>query len=249
MNARSHINPASPSIRLQKYLAQSGVASRRASEHLIRDGRIAVNGTVVTTLGTRITPGRDIITTDGVPVAPASSHRTIRLYKPRGYICSASSQQGKTVFSLLNDIDERLFPVGRLDKDSEGLLLLTNDGELANRLTHPRYTHHKCYRVTVSGSIDDSVLQKLNHPMTLDGYCIRPARVSVECHRRNSGKTVLRVELQEGRNRQIRNMCAATGLTVHRLVRTQLSALTLGTLKPGQWRDLTPRELAMLQQQ
>jgi 23S rRNA pseudouridine2605 synthase len=233
-------------MRLQKYLAQAGVASRRASERLIHDGHVTVNGKPVPKTGQDVTPGRDQVEVDGVAVTLVTKTRTILLHKPRGYICSTSSIQGKTIFELLADIEERIFPVGRLDKDSEGVLLLTNDGELANRLTHPRYQQHKRYEVTVSGIVNDAALRALNSPMTLDDYEIQPAKVTLLKVRQESGKTLLRFDLKEGRNRQIRKMCESVDLRIHRLIRTEIKSLTLGALPPGKWRDLTDEELKQL---
>ena len=234
-------------MRLQKYLAKAGIASRRASEQLIRDGRITLNGTPVTTPGQSVSEGVDVVTFDGTLVTLQTARRTILLYKPRGYICSASSAQGKTVLELVTDIEVRLFPVGRLDKDSEGLLLLTNDGELANQLTHPRYEQRKLYEVTVSGTVTEASLRILNRPMIIDAYEIQPAKVTILKTRRDSGRQVLLFELKEGRNRQIRKMCEAVELRIHRLVRTRLKDLTLGSLRPAQWRDLTEAEINDLQ--
>ncbi len=230
-------------IRLQKYLAQAGIASRRASERLILDRRVAINGETATTPGQSIEKGVDVITLDGDIVELSEKQRTLLLHKPRGFICSASTSQGKTIFELLTDIEERLFPIGRLDKNSEGLLLLTNDGELANRLTHPRYGQLKRYEVTVSGTIDDTVLRKLNGTMTIDDYQIIPATVTVQetCH--DPDVHILIFELREGRNRQIRKMCKSVGLHVQRLIRTQLKTLSLGNVRPGQWRELTESEV------
>jgi 23S rRNA pseudouridine2605 synthase len=229
-------------MRLQKYLAQAGVASRRASEQIIRDGRVAVNGATVTEVATNVEPGIDNVTVDGRAVDIATERRTIILHKPRGYVCSASGAQGKSVLDLLDGVEERLFPVGRLDKDSEGLLLLTNDGELTNRLTHPRHQQSKRYEVTVSGTVSGAAIDRLNSRMVIDGYKIQPARVTVIETRRQSGKTILAFVLKEGRNRQIRKMCDAVELRVHRLVRTGIKDLTLSGLRPGQWRDLTREE-------
>ena len=230
-------------MRLQKYLAQAGVASRRASEQLIRDGRVGVNGETAATPGISVDPDTDCITVDGRTVERITEQRTILLYKPRGYICSAATDQRKTILELLTEISTRLFPVGRLDKDSEGLLLLTNDGDLANRLTHPRYQQRKRYEVTVSGVVDNAALTTLNGPMMIDDYEIRPATVTLLKMRQESGKTLLSFELREGRNRQIRKMCEAVGLRIHRLVRTEIKTLTLNSLHPGQWRDLTASEI------
>jgi len=233
-------------LRLQKYLAQAGVASRRASAQLIRDGRVSVNGEPVAEPGHAVDTATDEVTVDGAAIALPSEKRTIMMYKPRGYICSSSSAQGKTVLDLIEGIAERLFPVGRLDKDSEGLLLLTDDGDLANRLTHPSFGHSKRYEVTVSGSVTKEVLTTLNGPMTIDDYQTRPACVTLEKQRRESGKSQLVIELKEGRNRQIRKMCEAVGLRIHRLVRTHINNLTLQDLRPGQWRDLTDAEAKRL---
>jgi len=233
-------------MRLQKYLAQAGVASRRASEQLIQDGRVTVNGACVQEPGVQVDPDADTVSVDGREVRHTTTRRTILLYKPRGYICSASSAQGRTVLELVDTIDSRLFPVGRLDKDSEGLLLLTNDGELANRLTHPRYEQSKRYEVTVSGDVNEEALAVLNRPMLIDDYQTRPAKVTLERTRRESGKALLIFELKEGRNRQIRKMCETVGLRIHRLTRTKIKDLTLGDLHPGQWRDLTEQELKAL---
>jgi pseudouridine synthase len=230
-------------MRLQKYLAQAGVASRRASVQLIQDGRVTVNGKTITEPGHAVDETRDEVSVDGDQLTLPTQHRTILLYKPRGYICSASAAQGKTVLELIDGIEGRLFPVGRLDKDSEGLLLLTDDGDLANRLTHPRYEHRKRYEVTVSGNVTPETLVALNGPMMIDDYETRPARVTLEKQRRESGKTLLIFELKEGRNRQIRKMCEAVGLRIHRLTRTHINDLTLQDLHPGQWRELSEEEL------
>ncbi len=233
-------------LRLQKYLAQAGVASRRASAQLIQDGRVTVNAETITEPGHAVDTAKDKVTVDGDAIALPSGKRTIVMYKPRGYICSSSSAQGKTVFDLIEGIDERLFPVGRLDKDSEGLLLLTDDGDLANRLTHPSYGHRKRYEVTVSGAVTEKALTTLNGPMAIDDYQTRPAHVTLEKQRKESGKSQLVIELKEGRNRQIRKMCEAVGLRIHRLVRTRVQELTLTGLHPGQWRDLTEVEIKRL---
>jgi len=233
-------------MRLQKYLAQAGIASRRASEQLICDGRVALNGATVTSAGQSVDTETDQVTFDGNPVILSVTNRTIMLYKPRGYICSTNSSQGRTVFELLEDIKERIYSVGRLDKDSEGLLLLTNNGDLANRLTHPRYNQHKRYEVTVSGIVTDITLKKLNGSMLIDGYRIRPVEVSIQKRRQDSDKTELIFDLHEGRNRQIRKMCEAVNLRIHRLTRTQMGNLTLDNLHAGEWRDLTQDELSQL---
>ena len=232
-------------MRLQKYLAQAGVASRRASETIISAGRVSLNGTIVTTPGTSIDPATDQICLDGKPLKLPVATRTIMLNKPRGYICSAAGKQGHTVFELLTDIPQRLFTIGRLDKDSEGLLLLTSDGELANRLTHPRYGHTKTYEVTVTGKITDQTITRLNQPMLIDDYRTRSAKVTIK--HTTTTKTTLIFKLNEGRNRQIRKMCELCSLRVKRLKRTHIQKLSLENLPSGKWRDLTPKELTSLE--
>jgi 23S rRNA pseudouridine2605 synthase len=249
-------------IRLQKVLADRGVASRRGSAEIIAAGRVAVNGSVVDEPGLRVDPAVDGISVDGTELpADGEATRTIMLYKPRGYICSRSDKQGKTVFDLLEGIPERIVPAGRLDKDSEGLLLLSNDGGLIEQLTHPRFGQEKEYRVTVSGSLAPEVIKELASPIDIEGYTTVPARVSV-LRRGNSRttaqpnsrttkasaarqdaktqetKSILVVVLREGRNRQVRRLCERSGLRVHRLVRTRVGDLLLKGLKPGQWRDI-----------
>ena len=233
-------------IRLQLALARAGVASRRHAEEMIRAGRVRVNGTIMTEMGVRVNPDVDAIEVDGAAIrhAPAR-HRTILLNKPVGYLSAASDGHGgRVVTELVADLPERLVPVGRLDRDSCGLLLLSDDGDLIARVTHPRYGHRKVYLVTVSGRCDEETVARLRAPMTIDGYALRP--VGVRPLRREGAHTVLRFVLHEGRNRQIRKMCAAVGLTVITLQRIALDNLQLGDLAPGQWRDLTPAEVAAL---
>lgn len=220
----------------------AGIASRRAAETLIRDGRVAVNGVTVTEMGITVTPGSDAILVNGKEAVFDAPPLTLMLNKPDGYICSADRTQGETVFYLLRDIPQRLFTVGRLDKHSEGLLLLTNDGELANRLTHPRYEHRKIYEVSVAGPVSTSVLKRLNGPLVLDGTPIRPAVVVQKTWQADTRRTLLEFTLREGRNRQIRKMCDAVGLRILRLCRTQVGNLRLGSLPSGEYRPLTPRE-------
>jgi len=234
-------------LRLQKFLARAGAASRRQAEVCIADGRVTVNGEVANQPGIHVLPGQDTVTLDGRTLSLQSrSFRTIILHKPRGYICSTSAAQGKTVYALLDDIEERLVPVGRLDKNSEGVLLMSNDGELVNRLTHPRYEQEKTYRVTVSGSVTAMALRKLSSAMLIDGYRTRPARVRLLATNTPSPHALLEFRLMEGRNRQIRKMCEEVDLTVRRLVRTRVKSVTLKGLATGRWRDLTPAELAAL---
>jgi 23S rRNA pseudouridine2605 synthase len=240
----------SPGIRLQKFLAERGVASRRHAAAMIVDGHVSVNGALVREAGYRVVPGRDDIRVDGAVVPPVvEPARTIALHKPRGYVCStvARGTGTRTVYALLADVHERLVPAGRLDADSEGLLLLSNDGDLILRLTHPRYGHTKRYHVTVEGAVTDAVLARLRSRLDIDGYRIQP--VDIERLRRPAapdGSTTLCFALREGRNRQIRRMCAQVGLRVRRLVRIAVGNVELGNLPPGAWRELTAEELRAL---
>ena len=233
-------------VRLQKAIALAGIASRRAAEQLIRDGRVSVNGAAVSEMGTMVTPGKDVIVVNGKPVTFDAPPMTVMMNKPAGYICSADRTQGETVFYLLRDIPHRLFTIGRLDKDSEGLLLLTNDGDLANRLTHPRFEHRKIYEVTVAGPVSPGVLKRLNGPLVIDGSPIIPAVVIPRRWEADEQRTMLEFTIKEGRNRQIRKMCEAVGLRIGRLCRVQVGNLRLGRLASGEYRPLTPREHAAL---
>jgi len=233
-------------MRLQKALALAGIASRRAAETLIRDGAVSVNGQAVTRMGTTVDPDHDRITVNGALIVFTAPPLTLMLNKPAGYICSADAAQGRTVFSLLNDISQRLFTIGRLDKNSEGLLLLTNDGELANRLTHPRYEHRKLYEVTVGRQVTTAMLAKLNSALPIDGVPIQPARVIIKAQDGGNHQTLLEFTLTEGRNRQIRKMCEHVGLRILRLCRIQIGQLKLGALPTGQYRALTPDECRQL---
>jgi len=227
-------------IRLQKFLAQRGIASRRRSAQLIGEGLVTINGEIIYEPGFHINPTKDIICINGekLPIE-LEKRRTIILYKPRGYICSTSDEHGKTVYELTKKISERIVPVGRLDKESEGLLLMSNDGDLILKLTHPRYGHEKTYKVTVSGKVDDNVLKKLRSTMTIDDYKIRPVKVEL-IKKENAGEFSLQFTLKEGRNRQIRKMCEQVNLKVRKLVRTKMGNLTLSGLKPGEWKDYAP---------
>lgn len=214
---------------------------------MIVQGRIAVNGMRVTQLGSTVDPGADRVSVDGVELPPRQAFRTVAVHKPAGYICSSNEGQGQTVYALLGDIRERLVPVGRLDKGSEGLLLMTNDGELANRLMHPRYAHEKIYRVMVCGVPSSPHLRALNAPMTIDGYRTQPAKVTVVPGTASRDGAILEFTLREGRNRQIRHMCREVGLRVTRLVRTSHAGIRLGDLPSGRWRDLTPDEMRSIE--
>jgi 23S rRNA pseudouridine2605 synthase/23S rRNA pseudouridine2604 synthase len=222
-------------IRLQKLLAQAGICSRREGERLILDGRVTVNGAVVTELGTRVDPETDRVSLDGKPVGSPEEPVYILLNKPPGYISSCRHRNEKIVLDLI-DTDHRVYPVGRLDKASEGLMLLTNDGRLHLKLSHPSFDHEKEYEVTVARSISDDELLAMGAGIVISGRKTRPARV-----RRLSGKK-FRIVLQEGRNRQIRKMLGALNHEAIRLKRTRMAGVRLGELPPGAWRYLTEKE-------
>ncbi|MDR2525850.1 MAG: rRNA pseudouridine synthase [Oscillospiraceae bacterium] len=231
-------------MRLQKYLAQCGTASRRKAEEMILQGRVTINGRAAA-LGQSVRPGKDQIALDGEVLQAREAPVYIALHKPRGYVTTLDDPHARhNVAELLQARPERLFPVGRLDKDSEGLLLMTNDGALAQKLTHPSMHIPKVYRVTLKNAVTAEQLDTLIHGVLLDGQRTLPTQVrelSAE-----PGRTVLEFTLREGRNRQIRRMCEALGLTVARLKRTAIGSLKLGMLPPGQWRELTSTEIAAL---
>jgi 23S rRNA pseudouridine2605 synthase len=230
--------------RIQKILSHAGFGSRRACEQLIAAGRVRVNGQAAV-LGGKADPQRDKILVDGKPVETAESFVYIALNKPRGVLSAVKTPDPRPTVLDLVDIPERVYPVGRLDADSEGLILLTNDGELANHLTHPRYGHEKEYRVLVARRPDEEQLETWRRGVVLeDGYRTQPALVRVEAP---FGKGVwLRVVMREGRKRQIREMGTRTGLPVVRIIRVRIGSLLLGDLKPREWRHLRPEEVAAL---
>ena len=226
--------------RLQKIISAAGITSRRAAEELILSGRVAVNGTVVTELGSKADPVRDLITLDGQPVKPAETFFYVLLHKPAGYVTSLKDPQGRhLVTELVKDINERLFPVGRLDYNSEGLLLLTNDGAWANRLMHPRHQVDKEYHVRVRGKVDPQQIKRLNAGIELEDG---PAGATVRLLKADQNNDWLSITIREGRNRQVRRMCAAVGLFVVRLRRIRYGNLTLGGLQPGEYRLLSSEE-------
>lgn len=234
-------------IRLQKLFTDCGIMSRRAAEEEIRRGFVTVNGHVAE-IGTKVDPVRDIVTYKGRRIQmPAKRDLVyIMLNKPRGYATTLSDpHETKFVSDLLKDeVKARVYPIGRLDKISEGLLLLTNDGELANRLTHPKHEIPKIYRVKVDGSVTDRQLKDLTAEMDIDGYTIEPVEVTV--HTVDDTSTTLTFTLYEGRNRQIRKMCEQVGLHIRRLNRIAIGKLKLGGLAVGKWRYLEPREVEYL---
>ena len=229
--------------RLQKILASRGVASRRRAEEMIAQGRVSCNG-VTARLGDSADPDLDQILLDGRPLPSRGEHVYIMLNKPRGFVTTLSDEKGRrNVSELVADCGVRVYPVGRLDKDSEGLLLFTNDGEFANLLMHPKHEVEKTYDVWVSGYRPGGE-ELLRRPVTLDGYTIRPPRV--ELLSANGDKAALRVTIHEGRNRQVRRMCQAAGMQVTRLRRIAEGELKLSGLALGKWRHLTSQEVAML---
>ena len=229
--------------RLQKLLSAAGVCSRRAAETYLTAGRVTVNGEPAR-LGQRADPDRDEILVDGRPLAPRAKPVYILLNKPRGYVTTLSDERGrKTVAELVADCGARVYPVGRLDLDSEGLLLLTNDGDWAQHLLHPSHEVEKTYHVSVFGPVAGAAA-RLAAMTDLEGDPIRPARVEVL--RQTARTAVLAVIIHEGKNRQIRRMCAQCGLTVKRLRRVQEGPLKLGNLPSGKWRDLSENEVEAL---
>ena len=229
--------------RIQKIISASGVASRRHAEELILNGRVTCNGHVCT-LGERADPECDTILLDGKPLPSKSRHVYLMLHKPRGFVTTLSDEKGrKNVAQLVADCGVRVYPVGRLDMDSEGLLLLTNDGEFANHLMHPSHEVKKTYRVIVN-HFDEAALFKLQQPISLDGYMIR--KPEVQCVRVQPNNAELLITIHEGRNRQVRRMCAAAGMTVLRLIRISEGAIQLGDLPCGKWRYLRNEEVVLL---
>jgi 23S rRNA pseudouridine2605 synthase len=233
-------------IRLQKVLAQAGIASRRAAEKLIADGRVMVNGRTVTEMGTKVGPDAEI-KVDGRRVKAPERHRYILLYKPVGVVTTASDpQRRRTVLDLLEGVRERVYPVGRLDYDTEGLLLLTNDGDLAAMLTHPRHGVERSYEARVSGMPDDEALQRLREGIPLDGQRTMPAEAELLNRGKRDRDGLVKLTITEGRNRQVRRMLEAVGHPVKDLMRTRIGSLTDKYLKPGRWRDLTQGEVEKL---
>ena len=230
--------------RLQKILSARGVCSRREAEKLLQAGRVSCNGKICQ-LGDSAEPETDVICVDGNPLPKQQEHVYIMLHKPRGYVTTVSDEKGrKDVTQLVKECGKRVYPVGRLDMDSEGLLLLTNDGDFAQRLMHPKHEINKRYQVTVTGFTEKG-LQRLKAPMTLDGYQLRIP--DVKLLRMDAEKALLEIVIHEGRNRQVRRMCAIAGMSVRRLVRVAEGNVCLGQLPLGKWRHLTPEELELLQ--
>jgi 23S rRNA pseudouridine2605 synthase len=232
-------------IRLQKFIADAGIMSRRAAEEEIISGNISVNGHIAP-IGSKIDPKADIVTYRGERIVyQKSNYIYIMMNKPRGYLCSTTDDRGrKCVTDLLDGVDARVYPVGRLDLISEGMLLLTNDGDLKNKLTHPKHSIPKVYRVKVAEEVTESKLEILSSPLVIDGYKIKPVNVVKYAEEENG--TVLKMTLFEGRNRQIRKMCEQAELTVKRLSRISIGELKLDGLPVGKWRYLTDSEIKYL---
>ena len=229
--------------RIQKILAGRGLASRRQAEEMILAGRVACNGQICG-LGEKADPDTDIITVDGVPLPEKPKFIYLMLHKPRGYVTTLSDEKGrKNVSQLVADCGSRVYPIGRLDMDSEGLLLFTNDGDFANRLMHPKHEIDKTYHVWVKGYTPDN-LEKLKLPVELDGYRIRAPKV--QTIKVTESYCLLEITIHEGRNRQVRRMCDLAGMEVTRLKRVAEGSVTLGALPLGKWRQLTKEEISLL---
>ena len=233
-------------IRLQKFFTDNNIMSRRAAERAIEAGNVKINGTIAR-LGDKVDPENDVVTFNGKVIKDLASakKRYIMLNKPLGYVCTASDEKGRqTVLSLVSGVGERVYPVGRLDMFSEGLLILTNDGELTNRLTHPKGHMPKTYSVMIKGEISPEALKRLSSPMEIDGYTIKPVKVRIISTKNGATNTLF--TLYEGRNRQIRKMCELCSLTIMRLTRISIGKLKLGELERGKWRELTDAEVNYL---
>ncbi len=231
-------------IRLQKYMSEAGIASRRKAEDMIRDGKVRINNRVAQ-IGDCVDPKKDTVTVSGKRIRKETNLRYILLNKPRGYVTTTDDDLGrKCVLELVRDVKERIYPVGRLDRISEGALILTNDGEFANAMMHPSKHVAKTYRVTVRPEITNEKVDILSTGIELDGRMTAPCEVHVL--QKEEGRSVIEIVLHEGRNRQIRRMCEAVDLEVARLRRIAVGSVKLGMLQTGEWRDLTPTEIDSL---
>lgn len=231
-------------VRLQKFLADSGVASRRASEQFILNGRVAVNGEIIRLLGTKIDPAQDRVSVDGKPIRPKRK-LYLALNKPRGFVCSRDDERGRrTIYELIPKEWDNLYSVGRLDFASEGLLFLTNDGEFSLRLTHPRYGVRKKYVVAVEGKVENEILQRFVHGIFHEGEKLKAEKaraISV-----TNSQSIIELELAEGKNREVRRLFESQGFAVKRLERVQIGKIKIGELKIGKWRTLTESEIKSL---
>ena len=238
---------AEKSLRLQKYLAQCGVASRRAAEVLIAAGRVTVNGRPVIAMGALVDPAVDTVAVDGVAIRPERQHRYLLLYKPAGYLCTVRDDRGRrSVLELLPTIGERIYPVGRLDYDTAGVLLLTNDGALTQALLHPSRQVTKTYQAWVSGVPDAGALRRLREGVRLTDGLTAPAQARLLARR--DERALLELTIHEGRNRQVKRMCQAVGHPVLSLRRTRFAGLDLRGLRVGEYRELSADEIAALKQ-
>lgn len=241
-NSPENFQKNNKKIVLQKYLSICSVASRRKSQEMILNGHVEINGRLAK-LGDRVLPGVDKVFINGQEISCNGKDKYyIMLNKPRGYVTTMKDEKGrKCVADLVKDIPERVYPAGRLDRNSEGLLIMTNDGDFANSLMHPSKNIFKTYRVTVRSSVTEEEVVKLTSKMEIDGKPTQPAKVRVIT--KELGRTVLEISIKEGRNRQIRKMCELVGLSVARLKRISIGELKLGMLKPGKWRYLSNEEV------
>lgn len=231
--------------RLQKLIAQAGVASRRKAEKMITEGRVAVNGRIVTELGTKVEPSANI-EVDGLPIQKESKH-TYLLYKPRGVISSVKDDKGrKTVLDFFEESPYRLYPVGRLDYDTSGLLLITNDGELANKLMHPRHMVDKVYVAKIKGFLTPEEIHSLKHGVRIDGKKSAPAKVKIISTNREKGTSIVQLTIHEGHYHQVKRMFKAVGHLVDKLSRERYAFLTLKSLTAGKYRELTREEVTKL---
>lgn len=239
------MNEAPEGIRLQKVLASAGIASRRASEIMIAEGRVEVNGRLVTEQGLRVDPERDTIRVDGSRIPPPRRHLYVLLNKPRGVVSTLEDPEGRpTLSDYMPRTKERLFHVGRLDTDTEGLIILTNDGDFAHKLAHPSYKIPKTYLAEVAGRLDNRTVRRLERGITLDDGPVKPDRVSLKT--RTDSRSLLTLTLHEGRNRIVRRMMDSVGHPVDRLARVAIGPVRLGSLPSGHTRDITREELGAL---
>jgi pseudouridine synthase len=232
--------------RINKYIAASGIASRRKIDQLISEGRVTVNSKTVNELGTKIDPENDIVKVDGETVRNKQKYVYVLLNKPAGYITSLKDERNRRTVMDLIGINQRIYPVGRLDFETEGLLLLTNDGDLANRLMHPKYEINKTYLVKLNRPIDDRAFQRLTQGVNIEGGKTNPARVKII---KNSGRMMIKITIHEGKNRQVRKMVESVGLFVRKLKRVEYANLNDNGLKIGSWRYLTAQEIAGLKEE
>jgi 23S rRNA pseudouridine2605 synthase len=231
-------------VRLQKFLAQAGIASRRAGEAIIREGRVEVNGQTVTRQGIRIDPVADVVSVDGQMIQPLR-HHYVAVHKPRGVLCTRKDERQRTILGDLLPSNWDLNPVGRLDRDSEGLIFATNDGDFALRITHPRYEVTKVYQVEVASNVHHRTLRLFTQGVEHNGQMLRAQKVTLLSA--NRSRSVVELELTEGKNREIRRMFATQKIKIIRLIRMQIGSVKLGELPAGKWRTLTKTEIESLQ--